>query len=178
MAARFLREFELASSQTREQVILGIAERLCKDELHCFQTALRREEHRFDILCGTSKLSGDQLPPELQLQIVGLLDISDVYNCANACRRWRCLILQCRQLADDLLNKHFPAHFDKMCDKPELLHQTMRRRYLRDSGRFRTRQVSHLWFLARIGRLTSFTPRKTHIQLSQGPRSNIGRGAC
>lgn len=162
MAAKLLRAFDLASSDTREQVIIGIAERLGDDELRCFQNALGRLEHRFDILCGTSKFSGAQLPHEIQLQIVDLLEITDIYYCTNVCRQWRRLLLECRQLTDDLLKKYFSAHFDKMCDKSELLHQAIRRRHLRDSGRFRTRQVWLLCFPRGRSLLTPFPhPRFT-----------------
>lgn len=141
MAAKILRAFDLASSDVREQIILGIAERLNDDELGCFQTALQRLERRFDILCGVSKTSGAQLPHEIQLQIVDLLDISDIYYCTNVCRKWRCLLLQCEQLTDDLLKKWFPAFFEDDHKSSERLHQIIRRRHLRDTGRFRTRQV-------------------------------------
>lgn len=143
MAAKLLRTFDLASSDVREQVILGIAERLSDDERQCFQTALQRLERRFDVLCGTSKASGAQLPHEIQLQIVGLLDITDIYYCTNVCRKWRCLLLQCEQLTDDLLRKWFPSLSEKGCQSSELL-QVIRRRHLRDTGRFRTRQVNLL----------------------------------
>lgn len=146
MAAKILQAFDLASSDTREQVIIGIAERLGDGDLRCFQNARRRLEHRFDILCGTSKVSGIQLPHEIQLQIVDLLEITDIYHCTNVCRQWRGLLLQCRQLTDDLLKKYFPAHFDKICDESEGLHQAIRKRHLRDSGRFRTRRVLALFF--------------------------------
>lgn len=147
MAARLLRAFDLASSDAREQIILGIAERLSDDELQCFQTALERLERRFDVLCGVSKASGAQLPHEIQLQIVNLLDITDIYYCTNVCRKWRCLLLQCEQLTDDLLKKWLPALSDKGCQSSQLLHQAIRRRHLRDTGKFRTRQVNLLPFL-------------------------------
>lgn len=142
MAAKLLRAFDLASSDAREQIILGIAERLSNDEIQCFQTALQRLENRFDVLCGVSKASGAQLPHEIQLQIVDLLDITDIYYCTNVCRKWRCLLLQCEQLTDDLLKKWFPALSERACQSSELLHQVIRRRHLRDTGRFRTRQVN------------------------------------
>ncbi|KAG6360025.1 hypothetical protein INS49_011081 [Diaporthe citri] len=115
MAAKLLRAFDVASSDAREQIILGIAERLSDDELQCFQTALQRLERRFDVLCGVSKSSGANLPHEIQLQIVDLLDITDIYYCTNVCRRWRGLLLQCEQLTDDLLKK-FTCGFLKGSD--------------------------------------------------------------
>lgn len=142
MAAKLLRAFDLAGSEVREQIILGIAERLSDDELQCFQTARRRLERRFDVLCGVSKASGAQLPHEIQLQIFDLLDITDIYYCTNVCRKWRCLILQCEQLTDDLLKKWFPALVGNGCMSSERLHHIIRRRHLRDTGRFRTRQVN------------------------------------
>lgn len=141
MAAKLLRTFDMASSDAREQIILGIAERLSDDERQCFQTALQRLERRFDVLCGISKASGAQLPHEIQLQIVDLLDITDIYYCTKVCRKWRCLLLQCEQLTDDLLRKWFPSLSEKGCQSSELL-QVIRRRHLRDTGRFRTRQVN------------------------------------
>lgn len=139
MAAKLLRAFDLASSDIREQIILGIAERLSDDELQCFQTARQCLGRRFDILCGVSKASGAQMPHEIQLQIVDLLDITDIYYCINVCRDWRCLLLEYRQLTDDLLKRWFPALFDEGRGKPELLHQAIRKRHLRDTGRFRSR---------------------------------------
>lgn len=143
MSAKLLRAFDLASSDTREQIVLGIAERLSDDELQCFQTALRRLERRFDVLCGVSKSSGAKLPHEIQLQIVDMLDITDIYYCTNVCRKWRDLLLQCEQLTDDLLKKWFPSLSENGCQPSELL-QVIRRRHLRDTGRFRTRQVNLL----------------------------------
>lgn len=139
MAADLLRVFDLASPSTREQFIVGMAERLGNDELRCFQDAQRRLDHRFDILCGQSNISGARLPHEIQLQIVSLLGITEIYYCTNVSRQWRCLLLQCRPLTDDLFKKYFPAYLDKMSDGSERLHQALRKRYLRDSGRFRTR---------------------------------------
>lgn len=161
MAANFLRAFDLASPDTREQVIIGIAERLGQDELRFFQDARRRSEHRVDILCGTSNVSRAQLPHEIQLQIVGLLGVTDLYYCTNVCHQWRCLLLQCRQLTDDLLKKHFPGYFDEMRDGPETLHQALRKRYLRDSARFRTRQVSPLPCLTGTSQLTDLLFSRT-----------------
>ncbi|KAG8164152.1 hypothetical protein KVR01_006070 [Diaporthe batatas] len=139
MAASLLRAFGLASPDTREQVIIGIAERLGEDELRLFQEARRRLEHRVDILCGTSRVSRAQLPHEIQLQIVSLLGVTDLYHCTNVCRRWRCLLLQSSQLSDNLLKKHFPGFFDDTYNAPETLPKALRKRYLRDSARFRTR---------------------------------------
>jgi hypothetical protein len=51
-----------------------------------------------------------------------------------------------------------------MCDKSELLHQAIRRRHLRDSGRFRTRQVSLLCFPRGRSPLTPFP----HARLTCG----------
>lgn len=136
MAANLLRAFDLASPDTREQFIIGFSERLSDDELRCFQDARRRLEHRFDMLCGISSISGLQLPHEIQLQIVGLLGITDIYYCLNVCRQWRYLLLQC---TEDLPTKYFPGHFDKTRDEPERLHRAIRKRHFRDSGRFRTR---------------------------------------
>lgn len=144
MAAKFLRAFDLASSDVREQIIVGVVERLSDDEVQCCQTALQNLDRRFDILCGISKASGAYMPHEIQLQIVDLLDITDIYYCINVCRKWRCLLLECRQLSDDLFRKWFPALLDEECIKSELLHRAIRRRYLRDTGRFRSRQVNPL----------------------------------
>lgn len=141
MAANFLRAFDLASSGIKEQIIFGIAERFGEDDLRCLQTALRRSERRFDVLCGTSKTSGAQIPHEIQLQIVEQLDITDLYYCTNVCRKWRCLILKSKRLTNGLLKNWFPALVGGGCDSPELLHQAIRRRHLRSTGRFRSRQV-------------------------------------
>ena len=144
MAANFLRGFDLASSDTRQHVIVGIAERLSDDELESFQTILQHLGRRFDVLCGVSKASGAQMPHEIQLQIVDLLDITDIYYCINVCRKWRCVILKSRQMTDGLRKKWFMALRNGGGDSSELLYQAIRRRHFRGTGRFRSRQVSLL----------------------------------
>lgn len=149
MAAIFLQAFDLASSDTRQQVICSIVEHLSDDELRCFQDALQRLKCRFDILCGVSKSSGASMPHEIQLQIIGLLDITDLYYCTNVCREWRQLFRHCELLTDDLLKKWFPALSDEGRDKSQLLYQAIRRKHFRDTGRFRLRQVRLLHFFLR-----------------------------
>lgn len=144
MAAAFLQAFDSASSDTRQQVICNIVGHLSDDELRCFQGALKRLERRFDILCGVSKSSGASMPHEIQLQIVDLLDITDLYYCTNVCREWRHLFRHCELLTDDLLKKWFPALSDGGRDKSQLLYQAIRRKHFRDTGRFRSRQVNLL----------------------------------
>ncbi|KAJ0124880.1 hypothetical protein J7T55_006223 [Diaporthe amygdali] len=152
MAATLIRDFDLANSGAREQIILGIVDRATEKELDILQAALRRSRRRVDILCGVLKGSGAEMPHEIQLQIIQLLGFTDIYYCASVCRKWRRLFLHSEQLTDDLLKERFPALDDKttLPDKSKALYQAIRKRHLRDTARFRSRQPNGLFPVDRV----------------------------
>lgn len=134
-AAKLLRDFDLADPSERYAMIRGLVDRISLDEAKCLTKAC----HKQDIL------GHDRLPLEIRLMIVQHLDISDVYNCAYlVCHEWRNLFLGHGLMIEDVFQKWFPCLYDKDMpaeDMMDLYSRTMKRRNLRDMGRFQTRLV-------------------------------------
>ncbi|KAK7748089.1 hypothetical protein SLS53_001341 [Cytospora paraplurivora] len=132
-ASRVLRFFDLASPTEREDILLGLIDRISLDEVEF----LAKARHKSDIF------GHDRMPLEIRFMIVQYLEITDICNCALlVCRKWTNLFMKSDAMAQDVLQTWFPCLYHRTMpvrDMLELFAQVIMKRYLQNTGRFQTR---------------------------------------